>query len=238
MPALLTKEPEKLNDIETESECDTWLSSHQMKGVSKDTNQTIASVLSLREAGMLVVPAFQREKVWKKAQEQAFLDSLLNSLLTPRVTFARDPGNKDMGTCILDGLQRVSTLEKFITLGTVSLGPNGAFPNAKFADLPKEARERFLYHTLSVNEIETDLAHWSQLFRLINRGGMVLTAMEIRRAIFNSPTMQMLEKIANSTLWTGLYGKDKRKRSLEALVRASRNAPLISDLQQTDGSNS
>jgi hypothetical protein len=218
------EEPEEDDKKPTESEKeeDEWLSVHKMEGQTKTVNLTVKVILEMVKSGDLKIPDFQREFVWPKKNGQEFLCSLLNCLLIPFVTFARDPREKEQDQCILDGLQRISTLVQFIDEGSLTLGANSPYPNKKFKDLPKDVRDTFLRKVIAVNEIECLPKYWPGLFRLINKGGMQLKPMEIRRAIFRHSVMFKLEDITkNHIKWRDLFGKDnKRRAGLEALLRA------------------
>ncbi len=215
-------------ETDSEAEEEQYLAKRGIPGTTTNTTYNVQTILQKFASGSIKIPDLQRDQVWRRDSRQGFLDSLLHSLITPHLVFAQDPSEdakrlKDHNTFyILDGLQRISTLIMFITDGKESLGPNSEFPNKKFVELPPEIQSEFMQKQITINEIKCEKQYWNGIFRLINKGGMPLNAMEIRRSQYPHPILYALESITKEhQFWTALYGKDnRRKAGLEALLRA------------------
>ena len=60
------------------------------------------------------------------------------------------------------------------------------------------------------------------IFERLNTGGVTLTSMEIRRAVFAGPFLKMLEELNQDSSWQKITGKkqeDKRFRDVEWILR-------------------
>ena len=60
-------------------------------------------------------PDFQRDFVWKDTDQTRFIDSLIKSLPIPSMCFALD--YKEQKWIVIDGLQRISTIIRFLEGG-------------------------------------------------------------------------------------------------------------------------
>src|SRR5688500_9995803 len=63
-----------------------------------------------------VQPEFQRDVVWKGPDQTRFIDSLIKQLPIPSMCFALD--HKAQRWIVIDGLQRISTIVKFLEGGS------------------------------------------------------------------------------------------------------------------------
>jgi Protein of unknown function DUF262 len=64
-------------------------------------------------------PDFQREVVWKGPDQTRFIDSLIKALPIPSMCFAMD--HKAQRWLVIDGLQRISTVVRFLEGGDWTL---------------------------------------------------------------------------------------------------------------------
>src|SRR5262249_54912236 len=64
------------------------------------------------EGSLLLDPAFQRDFVWKPTDQTRFIDSLIKALPIPSLCFAYD--FKQTKWIVIDGLQRISTIVRFL----------------------------------------------------------------------------------------------------------------------------
>src|SRR4051812_20333760 len=68
-------------------------------------------------------PEFQRDVVWKGPDQTRFIDSLVKQLPIPSMCFAMD--HKQQKWIVIDGLQRMWTIVRFLTGGDWKLSALG-----------------------------------------------------------------------------------------------------------------
>ena len=84
--------------------------------------RSCADLFRMHEQGMLEIqPDFQRDIVWKGPEQTRFIDSLIKQLPIPSMCFAMD--HKLQRWIVIDGLQRVSTIVKFLKGSDWTLSP-------------------------------------------------------------------------------------------------------------------
>src|ERR1051325_7198730 len=70
---------------------------------------------------LVIQPEFQRDVVWKGSDQTRFIDSLVKQLPIPSMCFAMD--HKAQQWIVIDGLQRISTIIRFLEGGQWELAP-------------------------------------------------------------------------------------------------------------------
>ena len=75
--------------------------------------RSCADLYRMHTDGILDIhPDFQRNFIWKTADQTRFIDSLVKQLPIPSMCFAYD--FKQNKWIVIDGLQRISTIVKFL----------------------------------------------------------------------------------------------------------------------------
>jgi hypothetical protein len=179
--------------------------------------------LSLRELVRMVEedelqarPEYQRKFRWPEKTQCELIESLLMGLPVPAVFVAT---NANGSWDIVDGLQRVSTIVKFMgsksardKLGMDSplvlkeLQQLNKFEGVSFEDLPRQIKflleKRYVrvqvLNDLSVHEVRYEL------FRRLNSGAIALTSQEVRAAVYRGPFNTALENMATYKNFTSL----------------------------------
>lgn len=150
----------------------------------------------------LFIPDYQRNFVWSTTQQSLFIESLLLGLPIPYIfgadvsTDEQDDGRVE----IVDGAQRIQTIDAFITNQLVleNLPILTLLNGKKFKDLPLARQRRFLRTSIRMIELSniTEEAR-RMLFERLNTGGTKLTDMERRRGtIIDSPIMKLIDQLA------------------------------------------
>ncbi len=174
-----------------------------------------------------VIPPYQRNFVWEKDIEKMskFIESLLLDLPIPYLFFADDLNSGKLE--IVDGSQRIRTINKFklneFTLnGLEVLDKLNGF---KYDDLLESRQRRFLRKTLrSIELTEKASANVRRdLFGRINTRPYDLTAMEIRKGVYEGPFYDFLNECSQNDLFNNLcpipLDKKKRGEAQELVLR-------------------
>ncbi|MGJ1327473.1 DUF262 domain-containing protein [Sphingobacterium multivorum] len=171
--------------------------------------RNIGQLVEMLEYDEILIPKYQRlPNLWDAKKKSRFIESLMLSLPIPLFYF--DEG-EDKKWRVIDGLQRISTLEHFILADkkddTLS-GNNVAFRlqdlefrtefNGKlWAELPKDVQRRISTNQVTINLIGkgTPDAVKFNIFSRINQGGIELAPQEIRTALFQGYRIDFLEEL-------------------------------------------
>jgi hypothetical protein len=173
---------------------------------------TLRELLRMTEAGELKrAPEYQRKFRWKPTEESRFIESLFLGLPIPSIFVAT---NADGTWEIVDGLQRISTLAHFATespelllelkkdsaLELADLEKLTTFNGMQLKDLPTPIRLQFFKRSLRVTALsdKSDPEVRFDTFERLNRGGVALTAQEVRACIFRGPFNDLLHELADA----------------------------------------
>jgi len=170
---------------------------------------------------------FQRRFVWRKAQMDRFIESLLIGYPIPGIFLVQQ---KDKRYLVLDGQQRLRTLQAFYR----------GLHNAKefslqnvasdYKDLTYEALDPELRRTIDNTFVQATIVKTDgqaksldtiyQIFERLNSGGTQLTPHEIRVALYAGRFVEFLTKLNELDAWRELYGPlSPRLRDQEILLR-------------------
>ena len=144
---------------------------------------------------------FQRKAgLWSIEQKSRLIESIL--LKIPLPAFYFDSSDNDRWL-VIDGLQRLSTLNEFIVKESFKL-TNLEFlkqwEGLKFSELPfslKSTIEETNFNAYLVRKATPKNVKYN-IFRRINTGGLVLTPQEIRNALYQGKATKFLRKMAES----------------------------------------
>lgn len=149
---------------------------------------------------LTIMPEFQRELRWSSSQQVAFIESILIGFPLPSVFVAsRDDGTWDL----LDGLQRISTIFRFLG---ILRADNGSFqvplrlsatdrlpglegvyfaPRETGESLTERMQRDFRQHRLDIKVIlrQSDPGMLFDLFARLNLNGSQMSTQDIRNAL-------------------------------------------------------
>jgi Protein of unknown function DUF262 len=179
----------------------------------------------------IYVPDYQRELVWSDKNQARFIESMLIGLPIPFLFVAdvsdrEDPGNAGRLE-IVDGVQRIRTLARFLTgeLVLSELERLRHLNGFKFADLHPSRQRRFRRSTLRLIELTESVTEdvRRDMFDRINTGAVGLEAVEVRRGMEPGPFLELTTELASDPLLQTLapisIGLQKRYEYEELVTR-------------------
>lgn len=168
-------------------------------------------------------PDFQRDFVWKDTDQTRFIDSLIKSLPIPSMCFALD--YKEQKWIVIDGLQRISTIIRFLEGGHWKLSKlRDVMPDIagkSIAEIKLNQNPLHKYYT-RVENLSIPITvlrcnfnkreHMEYLFMIFNRlntGGMKLNNQEIRNCIYSGDFNGLLRDLDKNQTWRKLNKMQK-----------------------------
>jgi hypothetical protein len=173
----------------------------------------------MKQQGILEIqPEFQRDIVWKGPDQTRFIDSLIKQLPIPSMCFALD--HKAQRWIVIDGLQRISTIIRFLEGGDWTLSPledvEPAIAGKSVAAIKTSTDSLHQYYTrvenlsVPVTVLRCDFkkkSHMEYLFTIfhrLNTGGMKLNNQEIRNCIYGGTFNNLLKELDDYQQWRRL----------------------------------
>lgn len=170
-------------------------------------------------------PDFQRNLVWDPIRQSRLIESVLLKIPLPAFYLdALEPSR----WVVVDGLQRLSTLDAFMRTRTLRLHGleflGKPFDGASFAELPRSSQRDLeeTQLTMFIIRPETPPKVKFTIFHRLNTGGLVLTAQEIRHATFPGAAPHLLKRLAGSPAFlkaTASSVSSKRMDDRECVLR-------------------
>jgi len=186
-----------------------------MKFVKKHTSLSVKQLLAFYEQGKLNLnPGFQRQSVWKVADQRLLIDTILRGMPLPNLFFwAHKDGNKKIYD-VIDGKQRIEALLAFAqrapALVLKKFDPEGdpewvnqdahSWSWSELQAHESKVTRNFLNYQFPVVEISGTLPEVEKVFVRINSTGSRLTPQEIRHAKWykNSDLLMAAHAIAKT----------------------------------------
>lgn len=146
-------------------------------------------------------PKFQRfAEIWTEEAQSRLIESLLIRIPIP--AFYVDATNEDKWQ-VIDGLQRMTILQKFVVLRTMELKKLeflNDLENKSFNTLHRKFQRRILETQVTLFAIQpgTPSDVKFNIFKRVNTGGRPLTPQEIRHAMFQGTATTLLKDISEN----------------------------------------
>lgn len=172
-----------------------------------------------------LAPGFQRKGgIWKDEAQSRLIESVLVRIPLP--AFYMDATN-DEKWLVVDGLQRLTTLKRFMIDKQLRLCGLEFLKNLEgksYDELPRNYQRRIAETQVTVYLIEKgtpDKVKFN-IFKRINTGGLPLSAQEIRHALNQGRATELLAQLAESDIFKKAvdYGiRDDRMADRECILR-------------------
>lgn len=178
--------------------------------------RSCADLFRMHQQGILnVQPDFQRDIVWKGPDQTRFIDSLIKQLPIPSMCFALD--HKAQKWIVIDGLQRISTIVKFLQGADWKLSnlqdvdpeiagkSAAAIKNSAGALHKYYSRVENLSVPITVLRCEfrkkEHMEYLFTIFHRLNTGGMKLNNQEIRNCIYGGSFNDLIKNLDQLPEW-------------------------------------
>jgi Uncharacterized conserved protein len=154
---------------------------------------------------LFFIPEYQREFIWPEANKGKFIESVILGLPIPML-FVADMADGRLE--IVDGAQRIQTLEQFVS-GDLKLRGLTILPeleNFSFQDLSVPQQRKLLTRALRIVVLEdgTTEAIRQELFHRINTQSVRARGSEVRRGSFRGPFIEFIKECAANQLFRKL----------------------------------
>jgi hypothetical protein len=170
-------------------------------------------------------PGFQRKGgIWTDEAQSRLVESMLIRIPIPALYV---DATDDERWLIVDGLQRLTALHRFVTTGQLRLTGLEfltTLDGKGFAELEPRYQRRIKETQLILYKIEegTPANVKFNIFKRINTGGLPLSSQEIRHALNQGPVISVLNHLAESKAFLDATARgisDKRMGAQECVLR-------------------
>ncbi|WP_166424590.1 DUF262 domain-containing protein [Paraglaciecola sp. 20A4] len=174
-----------------------------------------ALIRRLKQNSIHLSPDFQRKEVWDLTRRSRLIESLILKIPLPMFYVA---ANEEGQWEVVDGLQRLSTIRDFL-IGNQKGEPlklrNLEFLDEKFkgktySDIESDPSQFRLINTIMETEMRFTVINPGtseevkrNIFKRINTGGLPLTAQEIRHALYQGQSSNLLADLVSSEAFEG-----------------------------------
>jgi hypothetical protein len=172
----------------------------------------------------IFIPTYQRDFVWESDRKSKFIESVLLGL---PITYIFTAEGEDGRLEIVDGSQRIRTLEEFMSNNLklekleILTEANGMF----YKDFSSARQRKFRGASLRMIVLsdKSDEDTRFMMFERINTGSKLLNDMETRRGIYQSEFLDFLDEMAKTDLFKSITAftemAEKRREPQELVLR-------------------
>lgn len=190
--------------------------------VRSETRTVSETVKRIKSGRYAMSPDFQRDFVWPTDKQSKLIESCIMRIPLPVFYVAE---GQDGRVTVVDGLQRLSTFQRFLAGGLrlSGLGDEHPLSGKTFEELPLHFQERIEDTQLTLYILDKSAPEAARLdiFERVN-SGIPLTRQQMRNALYDGPATRWLSEIAKSQKFREITGHSldpKTMRDREAINR-------------------
>lgn len=186
--------------------------------IVKQTWSILEIFQKIQKKKLVLSPEYQRNIIWDKAKQTAFIESLFMGIIIPPVYVVEIPGDNILEENIyevVDGKQRLSTIEKFIQ-NSFKLEEKSLeyfkdwFAGRDFSTIQSEhsaLTNEMLSSVLDIYVITANSPEFTKydIFSRLNKGAEKLKVNEIRKAIYRSETVRVIDNYVKANVESKQY---------------------------------
>ncbi|KII14089.1 MULTISPECIES: DUF262 domain-containing protein [Phaeobacter] len=176
----------------------------------------------VEERAIHISPDYQRKFVWDAARQSQLIESIYLGIPVPNLFMAT---NQDATWDVIDGLQRITTILRFVSprlssidgeavpaLKLKGLEKTPSLNGATFEELPSNLKLSFMTRPMRITVLNdnSDFQVRFDLFERLNTGGIVLHEQEIRNCVFQGPFNDFLKDCAMSVEFTSVIKRSDK----------------------------
>lgn len=195
------------NEVEGYDEPNLGLGDYPVDGLLiRSDNRTIYDVCRrIKRKGYIMDPDFQRGFIWDEYKQSRLIESVIFRIPLPVFYLAEDVDGKMI---VVDGLQRLTTLYRFINDKLKLKLPGHALHGKRFTSLKIRHQNRFEDFNLSFYIIDSKVPDQVRLdiFERVN-GGVPLTRQQMRNALYSGPATRLLGRESKTEGFRKVIGK-------------------------------
>ncbi len=197
-----TEEPEGLDEAEEAS----WGDYPIDTVLIRNEHRTVHDILRRIETGSFIMnPDFQRDFIWPEDKQSKLIESVLMRIPLPVFYLAE---NDDGQMVVVDGLQRLSTFQRFLNNQLrLKLPRQDKLHTKGFQDLSPKLQNRVEDCNLILYVIDAKVPERARLdiFERVN-GGVPLTRQQMRNCLYMGPATRFLKDEAITSLFRKATG--------------------------------
>jgi len=191
--------------------------------IREDPQSIFQFMRKLDQGNLIINPEFQRKVVWPIDKQSKFIESVILNLPLPPIYINQ---RRDGKYILIDGLQRTSTLHRFINnqFKLITLQALPKLNDKLFSDLDEQLRAKIedkkLYLYILKPSVPINVIY--DLFNRINTGGTPLNRQEVRNCIYMGKSTRLLKELSEEQYFREAIDngiKDTRMKDQEAILR-------------------
>lgn len=209
------------------SELENQLKNERNKVDVATVSFSVREIVRMFEEGeMSIAPSYQRKYRWKDDTASKFIESVFLGLPIPPIFVAT---NDDFQWEVVDGVQRISTLIRFLADNEDTLRKIGKETPLKLDDLSTLSQLNGTY--FSAMEVSTQRYFNRQalqvisltdksdkdvrfdLFNRLNSGAIALSEQEVRTAVYRGPFIDFIERLSEDQNFSSLLKLQEGSKS-------------------------
>nr|VFJ53814.1 MAG: Protein of unknown function DUF262 [Candidatus Kentron sp. FW] len=177
-------------------------------------NRTVHDVLRRIDKGSFIMdPDFQRAFIWPEDKQSKLIESVLMRIPLPVFYLGEDQEGKMV---VVDGLQRLSTFQRFVNNELRLKLPHQSELNKKrFKELPAKFQNRIEDCNLILYVIDDKVPDRARLdiFERVN-GGIPLTRQQMRNCLYLGQATRFLKEEADTEIFIRATGRSLNRQTM------------------------